>query len=264
MSNDARVRLEKGSLPLRSQLSEAAKIAGFNLELPGETSVDETARSPKLSAPRAEWVLRWLSKKLRSPEHMPDLVHDPQTWILMRQLLQRVPLRNASHILKEFDFMNRLESASKFLGDLCGLSEPSLSGSPSSRQWVADTPARKRKRSPLDEVPEPHTAHWSLLPILEALQVLIVLVEQAPDNVSAQHGMLALGSPSKTVASILGQLIALTNTCLKDDEESMEGAQIEAVLAALQSVLKLWKFRSHPNGDVTDDASNVSYRLRDR
>lgn len=264
MSQEARSSLEKGLTPPASLLFEAAKIAGVDLDNSKNFSIGGLAANSKSASPTREWVLRWLLKKLKSPENIDALTLGPQTWVLVNQLLQRIALKNAARILNEQDFMKSLETASRILDDALSPKNAAVLGSVGSKQLVSSSPAvknvssqpnRKRKRSSNDAQVGVSVPGLALLPILQAVKVLVSLIDAAPDNVSAQHGMLALRSEASVVASTLGHLTSSTAKYLEEQNATPE--QSEAVLAALQSVLKIWTFRSQPIRDVSDQASNV-------
>lgn len=267
MSRETRTELEKSSLPSARQLDEAAAIAGIQIsDAEGYAEVDAIRRQKSQSYVKEEWTLRWLLKKLKSPEFLPVYTLNPRTWILLRSLVQRIPSKNVARHFTENEFMQSLEAASTVLDENAGLSgenrseaakvgeEASSSLSFPSRP---DGRSRKRKRSTTEASVGDPTVPNALLAAIRCINFLLNLIRAEPSRPAAQFGMRALRSDARSISSMLGHLIRATNKCLSVPNSfcGREGSQ--ELVVALSSILGLWGFRSQSKRDGADQESNV-------
>ncbi|PGH28520.1 hypothetical protein GX50_08740 [[Emmonsia] crescens] len=289
-AHQALLELEKGTSGPASQLQEAARIIGVDLSSSysrgkADSRVLPAAEKNKQrpSAPKEEWVLRWLMKKLKasSPQQEQLLQSsyrlDTRTWILLRQLFDRIPAKPLAFILNENKFLLILKDA---LADIANVSSarperPALQDSQPSESSVTvqESPVsvsskrgqkRKRTENGLGSV-EPVggiTGSWidTFCAVLDSVKALVVLLEQVPEVKSAVNSQLQLvlrGEP-QTAAGILGQSFALSRKVVEEWDKGF--LELDAqLMPALTSVLDIWRLSSERLGDGTSVSSDDTF-----
>ena len=96
------LQLEKACAPVEDQLEQAGLFAGIEwldlLQTAFPTPDDEAgAKITNNFHGREEWALKWLVKKLNTP----DARVSPIAWRLLRCLIERIPVLSAAKILNE-------------------------------------------------------------------------------------------------------------------------------------------------------------------
>ncbi|KAJ6026254.1 hypothetical protein N7444_013933 [Penicillium canescens] len=105
-SQEALLRLEKGTASPTTQLHEAAQILGLDLTLcESHPEVHRDVRIQTNATPKEEWVLRWLLKRLRSGKNYRV---DAASFLLLRQLIDLISPKNLAAILKDQKFLSIL------------------------------------------------------------------------------------------------------------------------------------------------------------
>ncbi|OAX82346.1 hypothetical protein ACJ72_03305 [Emergomyces africanus] len=290
-AHQALLQLEKGSNGPASQLQEAARIIGVDLsssyshgKADSRAISDATNKEQRPSAPKEEWILRWLMKKLKaSSSPQQEQSHssyrlDIRTWIFLRQLFDLVPAKPLAFILNENRFLLILKdtladiaNASSFPPERPALqdalqseSSVTVQGSPVS---VSSKRGQKRKRTENGlGSGEPAGAiincSWidTFCAVLETVKALVVLPEQYPENKSAVGSQLKLilrGEP-QIAAMILGQSFELARRVVeKRDKASPQ--LVSLLMPALYSVLDIWKLSSEHLGDSTTLSSDDAF-----
>ncbi|EGE09411.1 hypothetical protein TEQG_08312 [Trichophyton equinum CBS 127.97] len=269
----ALLALEKGTTgsPIE-QLTEAAKITGvdfedYNLDLfAGDGKLPSI--TPAYSAPKEEWVLRWLLKKLKGPTDIPnEYRNNSRSWILLRILFMRIPIRSLAFTLSENDFLGLLRDSLVGLDFSSGHASPydqveynSKAGSPLKRKPDSDSSKQIRKRTRTDgpiakTKPEEESSHYdTFLAIIESVNTIIKLTEQIPqskDVLKAQLKLVLRGG-SETSAIIIGKACSYAQSTINHMKDVAATSFPRRLHTSLVSVLEIWTLRSdhHENGST--------------
>lgn len=274
----ALLALEKGTSgsPIE-QLTEAAKITGidfedYNLDLFASDG-ELPSITPAYSAPREEWVLRWLLKKLKGPTDISnEYRNNSRSWILLRILFMRIPIRSLAFTLSENDFIGLLRDSLVGLDFSSGHASPydqveynSKAGSPLKRKPDSDSskPIRKRTRTdgPIAKTKseEESSHHDTFLAIIESVNTIIKLTElipQSKDVLKAQLKLVLRGS-AETSAIIMGKACSYAQSTINRMKDVTTTSFPRRLHTSLVSVLEIWTLRSdhHENGSTA--SSNV-------
>lgn len=270
--------LEKGTSgsPIE-QLTEAARVVGVDFEdydldlFAGDGELPSI--TPAHSAPKEEWVLRWLLKKLKGPSDISnEYRNNGRSWILLRILFMRIPIRSLAFTLSENDFLGLLRDSLVGLDFSSGHASPydqveynSKAGSLLKRKPDSDSSQQSRKRTRTDKPiantkPEEGSSHYdTFLAIIESVNALIMLMEQIPqskDVLKAQLKLLLRGS-AETSAIIIGRACNYAQSTLNRVNAVAATSFPHRLHTSLVSVLEIWTLRSehHENGSTT--SSNV-------
>ncbi|KAL1953435.1 hypothetical protein VTO42DRAFT_2813 [Malbranchea cinnamomea] len=268
-SYQALVELEKG-LPgsPREQLREAARIIGVDLDCQGDGQHFTTVHT--VSAPKEEWVLRWLMKKLKSAQNGGvDYRVDKYSWILLRALFTRIPPKPLAVILCDNKFLSILKEALESLAQMIAnrdntATQGSKEGSP-----YTETPktSRKRKRT-VDEGDEvatvPTTSPWIdvLQALLESVYQIVSLQSQIPANQAAicSQIKIVLKGETELAAQILGSTMRYASNALLETEKSKRLGSVvlaQRLLPALQSSVAVWESRLNQDDDNDNFVSHA-------
>ncbi|PGH08557.1 hypothetical protein GX51_01076 [Blastomyces parvus] len=282
-AHQALLELEKGTSGPASQLQEAARIIGADLSTScSREKADirvvpdaQKHKNQKHSAPKEEWVLRWLMKKLKGSSQQHEQLQsnyyrlDTKTWILLRQLFHRIPTKPLAFILNENKFLLILKDVLDAISNIPNscTERPALEESlySESSVTVQESPVsgsskrgqkRKRAGNGLDSVaPVGGTAgSWidTFCAVLDSVKVLVSLPDQIPGVRSTANSQLKLvlrGEP-QIAAVILGQSLALARKVVEDRDKGCVELDTQ-LMPALQSVLDIWRFSSQRLGDST-------------
>ena len=272
--------LEKGANVSASQLNEAAQIIGIDMRV-HEAEIQAVGISPKpqattASAPKEEWVLRWLLKKLKTPKGPLNYKLDSDSWLLLRLLQDRIPPKTLAAILNEAKFLEILEDAladlDRFAAGSGGIvSVRGISGSKEKQLELASGKrGKKRKRvdgetgnSDSSDQQEPAPSSWAstLLYLLGSIQGLVALSNQSHgiDGTSRSHLKLALRGDPQVAANILGRSFRIATLALPVLANDSRSKTERGLLSVLPSVFEIWELRSSYQNDSTKTPSNVSY-----
>ncbi|GBF65942.1 hypothetical protein TMEN_8660 [Trichophyton mentagrophytes] len=269
----ALLALEKGTTgsPIE-QLTEAAKITGVDFEdynldlLAGDGKLPSI--TPAYSAPKEEWVLRWLLKKLKGPTDISNAYrNNSRSWILLRILFMRIPIRSLAFTLSENDFLGLLRDSLVGLDFSSGHASPydqveynSKAGSPLKRKPDSDSSKQIRKRTRTDgpiakTKPEEESSHYdTFLAIIESVNTIIKLTEQIPqskDVLKAQLKLVLRGG-SETSAIIIGKACSYAQSTINHMKDVAATPFPHRLHTSLVSVLEIWTLRSdhHENGST--------------
>lgn len=271
----ALLELEKGTNAAASQLNEAAQIIGIDLRAHG-TSIYEAGKPSEpqpatASAPKEEWVLRWLLKKLKAAGGSLNYRLDSDSWLLLRILLDRISPKTVATILNEHKFLAILENAladlDKFSGEDGQLSTKDRSQESSTSK--SQKRGQKRKRVDVEAESSDSTitqeftpSSWAstLLSVLASIQRLAALSNQSHgvDWTSQSHLKLTLRGEPQVAANILGKSFKIATLALPVLAEASESSIQKRLLSVLPSVFDIWELRSSPQNDSTKIQSNVS------
>ncbi|OJD11888.1 hypothetical protein AJ78_07431 [Emergomyces pasteurianus Ep9510] len=290
-AHQALLQLEKGSNGPASQLQEAARIIGVDLVDLSSTfsrgKVDNriipgVVNKEKKPAPKEEWVLRWLMKKLKAPSQRQEQSKsncrlDTRTWILLRQLFDLIPVKPLAFILNENRFLMILKDT---LADIANVSSsplerPALQGALHSESSVtvqgfpvsaSSKRGQKRKRTEngLDsvELDGGIAGSWidTFCAVLDTMKSLVILLDQVPDVQSAVGSQLKLvlrGEP-QIAAGILGHAFELARRAIGKWDKGFPRLDTQ-LLPALSSVLDIWRFSSEHIGHGTNLSNDDAF-----
>ncbi|EER37485.1 conserved hypothetical protein [Histoplasma capsulatum var. duboisii H88] len=289
-AHQALLELERATGGPASQLQEAARIIGADLSFScnhgtGYNGVFQDAESNKKqkpSAPKEAWVLRWLMKKLKASSPQREELQTnyrlhTQTWILLRQLLERISIKPLAFILNEHKFLlilkysladimdasNASPERLEFQESLHSESSATIQGSPVSEAWKRGQ-KRKRMENGLDSV-EPQGAirgSWidTFCAVLKSVKTLVALAHEFSGVESASHSHLQLvlrGEP-QTAAAILGQSFVLTRKVVEKWDKRFPELHAQ-LMRALSATLDIWRLSSERLGDATNLSSDNTF-----
>lgn len=263
------LELEKGTNAPASQLNEAAQIIGIDLGAhgTGESSKLQTATA---SAPKEEWVLRWLLKKLKATNGPLNYKLDSDSWLLLRLLTDRIPPKTIAAILNEQKFLMILQDTLVDLEKFSG--ESGQHGSkdhPPEASTKSQKRGQKRKRMDVEAESSDSTitheftpSSWTstLVSILASIQKLAALSNQSHgvDWTSRSHLKLALRGEPQVAASILGKSFRIATLALAVPSGSQTQQRL---LYVLPSIFDIWELRSNSQNNSIKSPSNVSFYL---
>ncbi|EFR00577.1 hypothetical protein MGYG_03582 [Nannizzia gypsea CBS 118893] len=275
----ALLALEKGTSGSSiEQLEEAARIAGVDLESCGLSFYADDSEppliTPALSAPKEEWVLRWLLKKLKGPADEPnEYRNNARSWILLRLLFGRIPIRSLAFTLNESDFLGLLRDSLVTLDVSDGpATQPaeveydSKIGSQLKRkpEFDSSTQNRKRKRTdgPATETSRKEESSLcdTFLAIIESVNALIALADQLPqskDLLKAQVKLVLRGN-AETSSIIVGRACSQAQTVVNCANTTAAAAPFPQRLhKSLISILEIWALRSDHENSSTASSNEM-------
>ncbi|KAL2869288.1 ribosome biogenesis protein URB2 [Aspergillus lucknowensis] len=281
-SQEALLRLEKGTASPTIQLDEAAQIIGLNLSLCGShPEANKVPHVPIHAAPKEQWVLRWLLKKLKTGKSYRV---EPAAFLLLRQLIELIPRKTLASILKDQKFLAILDHAITDLvhniltGLRDGTADLPLSGSESSRTLSEsshayegfDKKGRKRKRTggngqdamDVDEQPRtPASCFSAFTGLLDCLYNLVALANQTAEGNEAtgSHLRHALRGEPQPAAVMLGRSFTLASFAILRFRHAQKAAELQHLFYVLPSLLRVWEWRSHRQDDPDQRSSNESF-----
>ncbi|EEA25687.1 hypothetical protein TMatcc_006083 [Talaromyces marneffei ATCC 18224] len=277
-SQEALLRLEKSTEDSDRQLVAAAQILKLDLSdtaspLPSPDAFELITRP----APKEEWVLRWLLKRLKTATYR---VH-PRSYILLQKLLQRISRRAIASTFVEYKFAQLLKD---IVDDLNNAVFKSLSDgitrSPSdseTSETVQGSPVRSKKRkrgndnAGADDDIVMHDAgsgdsqseHAVLAysRFSDALYVLMNLVNDQSDrgNVSQFHLQQSLRLEPAVLAGILGKLIRLSGGLAVEYVQEKQSDQLLHLLKMTTAYFSLWDFKKAGINSADKSSINTAF-----
>lgn len=265
--------LERRNGTITAQLREAALILGIDLAAnSGCVKQILPVALPSIPAPKEEWVLRWLLKKLRNDKAYSA---DPATFVLLQQLIYHIPIKNLATILNDQKFINTLkdiifsaslrvlEALHRQSSSATGLSgsetSHTLRGSPLDRKVEnAGNTDRKRKRDHQGDFgPETIDQNVSLeaaikvfLNVLGCLKSLTAFCSPTYTSNGAEqfHMERALRTTPSMVADITKICMSVSAQLLSshvtsDILEAQSLMNVGHTFGLLNSLLDLWDLR---------------------
>ncbi|PKX94043.1 ribosome biogenesis protein URB2 [Aspergillus novofumigatus IBT 16806] len=277
-SQETLLRLEKGTASPLAQINDAAHIIGLDLSLcTTHLEFNRTGHIQTNAAPKEEWVLRWLLKKLRAGKsHRVE----PASFLLLRQLIDLIPPKTLATILKDQKFLATLSDVITDLEEDIfatlenGKAEDLRFGSESS-DTLGDSPhddrkGTKRKRADADDQDamdidqQPQTSSscfLSFIRVLDCLYSLVTLTSRAAgiDEVASLHLKHALRGEPESVAKLLGQSFKLAAIVSKQLFDGRKTTDLQHLLYIIPAVLELWEMRSSLRDDSDAGSSHESF-----
>ncbi|KAI1933530.1 hypothetical protein LOZ65_000163 [Ophidiomyces ophidiicola] len=252
-SYEALVQLERSSYGSpQDHLREAARIIGVDLDTILQIESEGAKSAPGVlpaAAPKEEWVLRWLLKKLTAPASKTTSNYrlENLTWTLFHLLLDRIPARTVAILLTENKFLLVLQTSLEELRELIS-SQSSTSDAPRDDGSAGKKHAKsgkKRKRTEddaADSGPQrsstaPNSPADTFMSVIAAVKHLVELADRVPAAQAALKAQLKLvlrGDPA-TAANILSQAL---------QSAAVTGRMTERLFIGLSTVLGIWNLRS--------------------
>jgi nucleolar pre-ribosomal-associated protein 2 len=277
-SQETLLRLEKGTASPLAQINDAAQIIGLDLTLCAtHPEINRNGHVQTNAAPKEEWVLRWLLKKLRAGKsHRVE----PASFLLLRQLIDLIPPKTLATILKD---QKLLPTLSDVVADLeedifatleNGKADDLRFGSESS-DTLGDSPhderkGTKRKRAvaddqdamDIDEQPQTSSSCFlSFIRLLDCLYSLVTLTSRVAgiDEVASSHLKHALRGEPELVAKLLGQSFKLAAVVSKQLFDARKTTDLQHLLYIIPAVLELWEMRSSRRDDSDAGSSHECF-----
>ncbi|KAL7661724.1 hypothetical protein ACMYSQ_001102 [Aspergillus niger] len=281
-SQEALLRLEKGTASPTTQLDEAAQIIGLDLALcASHPEINRTPHVQNNAAPKEEWVLRWLLKKLRAGKNYRV---DSTSFLLLRQLIDLIPPKTLATTLKDQKFLAIFDQAvadleeDVFAALKAGTTDLLPSDSDSSHT-LSDSPHRngdydkkgtKRKRAGDDEADamdvddQPRTPISCFLAFIRALDCLYSLIMLANrtlgvDEVASSHLKHALKGEPESNAVTLQKSFRLAAVISTQFSHARKTTDLQHLLYVFPAVLELWELRSSRRDDSDKGLSNECF-----
>ncbi|KAL3435394.1 Urb2/Npa2 family-domain-containing protein [Aspergillus tetrazonus] len=266
-SQEALLRLEKGTASPNIQLNEAAQIIGLDLSLcASHPEINRAPHVPIHAAPKEEWVLRWLLKKLKAAKNYRV---EPASFLLLRQLIDLIPPKTLASTLKDQKFIGILDHVITDLTDDVisgsgnGTNELLPSDSESS-QTLSEGSSRKgtkRKRNngiehdsmDVDEQPRtPVSCFLAFTRLLDCLYSLVTLVsgKDGVDETARSHLRHALRGEPQPIAMTLGKSFTLASLAITQFSNARKTTELQHLFYVLPALLEVWEWRSYRQDGV--------------
>jgi nucleolar pre-ribosomal-associated protein 2 len=280
---EALLRLEKSSDSPTTLLDHAAQVVGIDLALcASHPEINTVAKTRTTSAPKAEWVLRWLLKKLKQAKQFRA---QPASFLLLTQLIGLIQPKALATILSDYDFLRVLndifadvEEEAVFAGfEDRFAEEPSPSGSESSltlgsspsQDGGSDRKGTKRKR-PVesgngdsmeidDAVQTSASCLLAFIRLLDCLYSLVVLVTETlgDDEVARARLTQAIRSGPEPGAVMLAKSFRIAAVATSHFSQRRMTTDLQHLMYVIPAALGLWGLRASQEGGSENKASNV-------
>ncbi|KZF23635.1 hypothetical protein L228DRAFT_267615 [Xylona heveae TC161] len=257
-SYQALVNLERSTASVQDQLAAASSIIKLENENENFNGSNEDAHEREIRFwAREEWILRWILSKLSTNKGAGDIWRtEPRSWLLLRRVARRLPVRSAARLLISHNFCHRIEEA---------LLAASTQSQASDGAETVHKLSKKRKRpSRGAEVasgapsPSRHDERILLLSVASAVTCVIGLADafEGPDeedNLNREYMKSVLRVDVPTGARILGSAFTVANELLKRESGG------EDIPQSLQSMVEIWHHRYVDVGDKAGRVSNDAF-----
>lgn len=276
-SQEALLRLEKGSGSPNAQLHDAAQILGIDLGLCA--SHPETHRNSWVQEepfPKAEWGFRWLLKKLKNEKSYRV---EPTSFLLLRQLLDMIAAKSLAIQIKDHKFLSILydtvadletdifatmRSGQSILNHDSDSSQTVLSPQ---QGRVAQGTKRKRVVAESEEEdaneppPNPASCLLAFIRALDCLYGVLLLAQRTlnTDDSAHSHLKLALKGPPATVAGLLGKSFRVAAVAVTEFSQAGKTTDLQHLLYVFPAMLDLWESRSDSEDDANNKSSNECF-----
>lgn len=261
-------------------MNEAAQIIGLDLSLcTSHPEINRTLYVPIHAAPKEEWVLRWLLKKLKTGKNYRT---EPASFLLLRQLVDLVPPKTLASTLKDQKFLGILDQTITDLKDdvIAGFehaphelspsgSESSLTISESSRsEQNSGRKGTKRKRAneneqdvmDIDDQPRTQASCFlTFTRFLDCLYGLVTLINRTDgvEEAARSHLRLALRGEPQQVATTLGKSFTLASLAILQLGYVRKTTELQHLFYVLPALLHAWDWRSHRQDGSNQGSSDV-------
>ncbi|PGH17592.1 hypothetical protein AJ80_04771 [Polytolypa hystricis UAMH7299] len=285
-AQEALQKLEKDTTDPATQLREVAHTVGIDLDQYARRSwsnelarLTTTTKNTTTSAPREEWVLRALMKKLKASAGQEQgdnnnyRLHE-NSWHLLRALFDRIPSRSLAIILHDNKFLQILKDTLVEIGNrrTCtdarpGLGDRQTSDSSATLQGspVLSSPKRGKKRKRGDPDAESSvTGSWVdvFLSVLIAIRTLVAQIQHDASGPANSQLQVVLRGEPQIVADILSHSFESSAAIIKEWGQGSAVKTEEQLLSSLVAILELWRLRSDRLDDATHRLSNDAFYSR--
>ncbi|KAL8950346.1 MAG: hypothetical protein Q9222_003616 [Ikaeria aurantiellina] len=259
--------LDKSAAPLAEQVKEACDI----LEITPRSSkndVQESQQQARLQGPREEWTLRWLLKKLENiPQSQSELL-EPNVWMLLRELILRLPVSNLARLLRSHGFLStllkllnlldaHLQHDEKRNGNGLPSTLPSTTssdsrGADSSSATIEANPktsakSKKRKRDGTSTVSNHIEERVGINPpqifhiVCDVVSELQALAQDESHGYAVEHLKIALQATPEQAAEILGKALVLLDNLLRNPARSPATKHLGRYATNISPWVALWR-----------------------
>ena len=236
------------------------------------------AQVQKHAAPKEEWVLRWLLKKLKADKNYRV---EPDSFLLLKRLVDLIPPKRLAMTLSNQRFLDVLHNCVVDLKD--AVSSSSVDNRMLAARYDSETShtisdsaydndkaekrGMKRKRM-VDEyhgqrqqehVMSPASCFLAFVRLMDSLYSLVVLANgrSGVDEVSSSHLKRALRGPLESVAMVLGRSLQVATMAAVQFSQSGSPIDLQHIIRLLPAVLDLWELRSSRLDTSESESSNV-------
>jgi len=281
--------LEESDKTFRALIYKACHILEIGLGDQWEQIIDVgfRAQSQIITAdPRPEFALRWLLKKLQSPENYKNNPRfEWRAWILLRTLLLHTPISNSARLLKAQNLVTMLYESLQGLYDHCpkpqhlgNNEEWRLSDSSSDTVESSESKSRTSKKRRRDGTEAEGSHHLASVRKIETHKIFVAIcgllaqlqfftVNQEPtQGYAKEHMKSSLKTKPEEAASILGNSLYLVNDILQapyrsDSRRKTSLQKFENIACnfCVPSAIDFWVARSAGTPDSYDSTTNVSH-----
>ena len=275
------MKLEKSTEDSDRQLAAAAQILKLDLSdtaspLPSPDTLEVITRP----APKEEWVLRWLLKRLKATIYRGH----PRSYILLQKLLQRISRRAIASTVVEYKFGQLLKDIVDDLNNAVFRSLPDgvhrTSSDSETSETVQGSPVRSKKRKRGNDNADADNdivmydagngesqsdrAILAYGRFSDAFYVLMSLVNDPSDrgNVSQFHLQQSLRLNPVVVAEILGKLIRLSAGLIVEYAKEKKSDQLRHLLKTTTAYFSLWDLKKAGINGIDKSSINVSLSLQ--
>lgn len=274
------MKLEKSTEDSDRQLAAAAQILKLNLsdtasQLPSLNTFELISRP----APKEEWVLRWLLKRLKTTTYR---VH-PRSYILLQKLLQRISRRAIASTFVEYKFAQLLKDIVDDLNSAVFKSLPDginwTSSDSETSETVQGSPVRSKKRKRGNDSAgadndivmydagngesQSERAILAYSRFSDAFYVLMGLVNDQSyrGNVSQFHLQQSLRLDPAVLAEVLGKLIRLSAGLVVEYAKERQSDQLRHLFKTTTAYFSLWDLKKAGINGTDKSSINVSFVL---
>ncbi|PCH02005.1 Hypothetical protein PENO1_034900 [Penicillium occitanis (nom. inval.)] len=274
-SQEALLKLEKSTEDTDRQLAAAAQILKLDLSdtgspLPSPNTLELITRP----APKEEWVLRWLLKRLKATTYR---IHS-QSYILLQKLLQRISRRAIASTFVEYKFAQLLKdivddlnnAVFKSLSD--GIARTSSDSETSETVQGSPVRSKKRKRGNdnagadndivmCDAGSGEERAIHAYSRFSAAFYILMNLVNDQSDrdNVSQFHLQQSLRLDPAVAAEILGKLTRLSAGLIVEYAKEKKSDQLRHLLKTTAAYFSLWDLKKAGINGIDKSSINTAF-----
>ncbi|EED21557.1 conserved hypothetical protein [Talaromyces stipitatus ATCC 10500] len=277
-SQEALLKLEKSTEDSDRQLAAAAQILKIDLsditsQLPEPSTFESTTRP----APKEEWVLRWLLKRLKTSTYR---VH-PQSYILLQKLLLRISRRAIASTFVEYKFAQLLKNIVDDLNNAVFMSFPEgiirTSSDSETSETLEGSPVRSKKRKRGNEnadvdndivmhdaaygEPQSERAILAYNQFSDAFYILMGLVngQNNRGNVSQFHLQQSLRLDPAVGAEILGKLIRLSAAMIVEYTKEKRSNLLRHLLKTTTAYFAMWDLRKSGVNGIDKRSINTAF-----